>query len=46
MQKHLEVCGNKPNDILANSEWFKSKITITGKLLIMVMKKMLKQWFH
>ena len=28
MQKHLEVCGNKPNDILANSEWFKSKITI------------------
>ena len=34
MQKHLEVCGNitdEPNDNLANSESFKSKIKITGK---------------
>ena len=34
MQKHLEVCGNitdEPNDHLANSESFKSKIKITGK---------------
>ena len=34
MQKHLEVYGNitdEPNDDLANSESFKSKIKITGK---------------
>ena len=35
IQKHLEVCGNitgdKPNDNLADSESFKSKINITGK---------------
>ena len=33
---------DEPNDNLADSESFKSKIKITGKLLIMVMKKMLK----
>ena len=43
MQKHQEVYGNiTPNDNLADSESFKSKIKVTGKLLIMVMKKMLK----
>ena len=35
MQKHLEVCGNitndEPNDKLADSESFKSKIKMTGK---------------
>ena len=32
---------NEPNDNLADSESFKSKIKITEKLLIIVMKKML-----
>ena len=33
---------DEPNDNRANSESFKSKIKITRKLLMMVMKKMLK----
>ena len=37
---------DEPNDNLANSKSFESKIKITGKLLMMVMKKMLKEWFH
>ena len=35
-----------PNDNLADSESFQSKIKITGKLLLMITKKMLKQRFH
>ena len=31
MQRHLEVCGNEPNDNLVDSESFKPKIKITGK---------------
>ena len=37
---------DEPNDNLADSESFKSKIKITGKTLIMVMKNMLREWFH
>ena len=34
------------SNILANSESFNSKIKITGKPLMIVMKKMLKQWLR
>ena len=37
---------DETNDNVADSESLKSKIKMTGKLLIMGMKKMLKQWFH
>ena len=34
--------GDEPNYNLENSESFKSKIKITGKFLLLVVKKMLK----
>ena len=37
---------DEPNNNLADSESFKSKIKITENLPTMVMKKMLKQWSH
>ena len=34
--------GDEPDDTIANSESFKSKVKITGKTLLLVIQKMLK----
>ena len=40
---HLwQYYGDKPDDTIANSESFKSKVKITGKTLLLVIQKMLK----
>ena len=38
----MAIFKDEPDDDIENSESFKSKIKITGKLLTMVMKKILK----
>ena len=42
----LQYYRDEPSNNLANSESFKFKVKITGKILIRIMKKVLKLWFH